>query len=162
MKGFSVNDYNARRNDVYDNGMWQADSALLTLCRISKIVTDNVSLDDVSGEKLSETMKNILLFLDEKNGATQLEIVKATRAKAPTVTLSLQKLEGLGYVTRKNDLIDLRSLRVYLTGKGTAFCDSYIKAMKSYENTAFRDMDEDEIATFAKLSLKILNRLLEE
>lgn len=161
MKAFSVNDYNAGRRALSDAAC-EADSALLTLCRISKIVTDNAMSDNEHGDKLSETMKNILLFLRENSGATQLEIVKGTNTKAPTVTVSLQKLESLGYVTRKNDLIDLRSLRVYLTEKGIEFCGGYVKALKGYENAAYKDMSEEEIKAFSELSLKVLHSLSEE
>lgn len=56
--------------------------------------------------------------LYEKDNVTQLDLVKSSDLKAPTVSYSLQQMEGDGLIYREADKSDGRSTRVYLTDEG--------------------------------------------
>ena len=62
----------------------------------------------------------ILMELSHTETATQYELAKRTHLTAPTVSVTLQKMEHDGYITRTPDENDLRQMRVALTEKGKA------------------------------------------
>ena len=62
----------------------------------------------------------ILMELSHTESATQYELAKRTHLTAPTVSVTLQKMEHDGYITRTPDENDLRQMRVSLTEKGKA------------------------------------------
>ena len=62
----------------------------------------------------------ILIELSHLESATQYELAKRTHLTAPTVSVTLQKMEHDGYITRTPDENDLRQMRVALTEKGKA------------------------------------------
>ena len=60
----------------------------------------------------------ILMELSHCKHATQYELAKRTHLTAPTVSVTLQKMEHDGYITRTPDEHDLRQMQVSLTQKG--------------------------------------------
>ena len=62
----------------------------------------------------------ILIELSHLESATQYELARRTHLTAPTVSVTLQKMEHDGYITRTPDEKDLRQMRVSLTEKGKA------------------------------------------
>ena len=60
----------------------------------------------------------ILMELSHTETATQYELAKRTHLTAPTVSVTLQKMEHDGYITRTPDEHDLRQMQVSLTKKG--------------------------------------------
>ncbi len=62
----------------------------------------------------------ILMELSHSESATQYELARRTHLTAPTVSVTLQKMEHDGYITRTPDENDLRQMRVALTDKGKA------------------------------------------
>lgn len=62
--------------------------------------------------------RHLLHPLSLKDGVTQLDLVKLTRLKAPTVSTTLRNMEADGLVNRETDKDDARATRVYLTDRG--------------------------------------------
>ena len=104
----------------------------------------------------------LMMELSREDGRTQLDLVKATHLKAPTISVALQKLESDGYVTRKPDENDLRAMRVYLTDKGKALEDALKKRVEEEENAAASVLTEEECETLSVLLMKIRGNLLHE
>lgn len=61
---------------------------------------------------------SILVELSHAEKMTQYELAKRTRLTPPTVSVTLQKMEHDGYITRTQDENDLRQMQVSLTEKG--------------------------------------------
>lgn len=61
----------------------------------------------------------ILMELSHCDHSTQYELAKRTHLTPPTVSVTLQKMEHDGYITRTPDENDLRQMQVALTDKGT-------------------------------------------
>lgn len=61
---------------------------------------------------------HLLKPLYEKDNVTQLDLVRSTDLKPPTVSYSLQQMESEGLIYREADKKDARSTRVYLTEEG--------------------------------------------
>ena len=60
----------------------------------------------------------LLSTLYIKDGGTQLSLAEKTGMKAPTISITLRKMEKEGLVDRIVDESDLRKTHVYLTEKG--------------------------------------------
>lgn len=95
-----------------------------------------------------------------KPGVTQLELVKATHLKAPTVSVTLQKMERDGLVSRRDNENDLRETLVYLTEKGKAI-DDKIKVIHAEGDTAaLAGLSDEEIITLQNLLNRVIDNLL--
>lgn len=95
-----------------------------------------------------------------KPGVTQLELVKATHLKPPTVSVTLQKMERDGIVTRVTNENDLRETFVYLTDKGKAI-DEKIRIMhEEGDKVALGSLSNEEVETLSALLNKVIDNLL--
>ena len=95
-------------------------------------------------------------------GVTQLDLVKAAHLKPPTVSVTLQKMERDGLVTRQSNESDMRQTLVYLTDKGKAI-DERIRVMHEEADTAaLQGLSDSEIETLSLLLNKVIDNLLPE
>ncbi len=104
----------------------------------------------------------ILMELSRKDGCTQLDLVRATHLKAPTISVTLQKLEKDGFVHRTPDEFDLRATRVFLTEKGKLLDSQIKKRIHEEEAAATKDLTQEETETLILLLTKIKMTLMAE
>lgn len=102
-----------------------------------------------------------MMELGHRDGVTQLDLVKATHLKAPTISIALQKLERDGYVIRKHDDYDLRSIRVFLTDKGKSYNRLIIKKVIDAEQDALKPLTDTEAKQLMRLLVKLRENMLE-
>lgn len=77
--------------------------------------------------------QGIIMKLGKQNGQSQLDLSKGLMLSAPTVSLTLQKMEYEGYIERKQDDVDARITRVYLTDKGFEMDEKIRQIFKKVE-----------------------------
>jgi len=95
------------------------------------------------------------------DGINQLELVKSTHLRAPTVSVILQKMESEGVVERrKDDENDKRSVHVYLTDKGRKLDLEHISRIKKLDTIAMEGLSESEKEVLMKTLPKIRDNLL--
>lgn len=111
---------------------------------------------------LNGCYRPIIFSLVHHDGLTQLEIVQKTHFKAPTISLTLQKMELEGYVLRKQDESDMRQVRVYLTDKGREYDDKMIKLLKESEKLALASLTNEEILTLERILTKLNYKMAQE
>ncbi len=92
--------------------------------------------------------------LAKEDGRTQLELVNATGLKAPTVSVTLQKMEKEGYITRNRDQNDLRATRVFLSDKGRGLIEMQKKGFLEIESRLFDSLGAKDSEAFLSLLLK--------
>ena len=93
----------------------------------------------------------ILMELSHSESVTQYELAKRTHLTAPTVSVTLQKMEHDGYITRTPDENDLRQMRVSLTEKGKAAeADNRARA-NALEQTLLNGLTDEERAQLSAL-----------
>lgn len=93
----------------------------------------------------------ILMELSHLESATQYELARRTHLTAPTVSVTLQKMEHDGYITRTPDENDLRQMRVSLTEKGKAAeADNRARA-NALEQTLLAGLTDEERAQLSAL-----------
>lgn len=110
--------------------------------------------------EMQRSCRLIMMELAHRDNVTQLDLVHATHLKAPTVSVSLQKMERDGLVLRRPDEDDLRATRVFLTEKGRAMDRSIVTKIRENEHEIENCLSEEELKTLRAILLKILNNLI--
>lgn len=90
---------------------------------------------------------------------TQYELAKHTHLTPPTVSVTLQKMERDGYITRVPDESDMRQMRVTLTEKGIAVDRANMKKAQEIEALAFEGISPEETQELSRLLLNIRTNL---
>ena len=103
----------------------------------------------------------LLRSLGHMEGCTQLDLVKETHLKPPTVSVTLKKLEENGFVERKTDEHDLRAIRVFLTDKGRKLNESTIARCKMADDIFMSDISEEEVEILLRVLTKMRNNMLQ-
>ncbi|MBQ2766225.1 MAG: MarR family transcriptional regulator [Clostridia bacterium] len=93
-------------------------------------------------------------------GVTQLDLVKATHLKPPTVSVTLAKMERDGLVTRCNNENDLRQTLVYLTEKGKSIDERIHVIHKEGDRIALDGLSEHDIDVLSSLLNRVIDNLL--
>lgn len=116
--------------------------------------------DDSEGVMSQPGAHLVLSRLAVCDGITQLELVRATHLRPPTVSVILQKMEAEGLVERKSDEHDRRAIRVTLTEAGRELDQKHIEKIKKIDGVALAELTEEEFSVLMKLLPKIRNKLL--
>ena len=136
-------------------------SPMTLIAEISRLMGDKIREKTDTNPISQKSGREILRELAKKDGRTQLELVKATHLKAPTISVVLQKLEKQGFVRRTPDKYDLRATRVFLTEKGIELDNTMRKRIKEEEALAMENLSDKEYDTLITLLEKIRNNILE-
>ena len=87
-----------------------------------------------------------------KDGIPQSQLAHGLHVAPATVTISLQRMEGIGLIERRQDPHDQRVSRVYLTDKG--------RLLRSQVEGNVRKLEEQALAGFTDQELILLRRFL--
>ena len=105
-------------------------------------------LQAVLDEKnVKEGYRKILMVLGKEDGISQLSIAKQIRLKPSTVSIALKKMEREGYITRVNDLKDMRMSRVYLTETGLEIANLAYDVTEKLGEALMEGISEAELQT---------------
>lgn len=81
----------------------------------------------------------------ENESLTQLELVKITELKAPTISITLRNMERDGIVRREKKDSDRRETHVFITDKGKKMYTKVLDALKKAEETMLNGLTEKEL-----------------
>lgn len=108
----------------------------------------------------TEVCRDIMRELARKDGVTQLDLVRITYYAAPSISVSLQKLEEKGYVYREEDKADRRAIRVYITEQGKAANLEMNHTIKEFDRQTMSGISEearaDLIETLLAMRINVL------
>lgn len=90
----------------------------------------------------------ILKLLMHERGLSQKEIAKRLCLSPPSVTMSIQRMEKAGMVSRSQDEKDQRVSRIDLTEKGKKYTDEIEKIFEKNEKKLRQGFSEAEICLF--------------
>ena len=129
------------------------DVSKLFKCRIRKKAEEN---------NLSDTYRLIIFYLAKHNAGTQLDLVNFTRCKAPTISLTLQKMEQEGLVERVQSKEDARKTLVYLTEKGFEYDRKMVEIFESESCKLLSMITEEEKEQLERILTKLVNVMCQE
>ena len=111
---------------------------------------------------MQSSCRHLLFHLSIQDGCTQLQLAKLTHLKPPTVSVTLQKMEHEGYVTRRSDENDLRQTLVFLTDKGREYNQKIRNRIHELEEIVMNDITAEEKEVLMKLLSRMRDNLSEE
>ena len=111
---------------------------------------------------MSDSYRPFIHILAERDDLTQLELSKRTHLTAPTVSVTLQKMELSGLITRTPDPQDMRQIRVRLTEKGRELHHIVVGIVEKTENSVLNGVTPEEQELLKKLLSKMRDNLLNE
>ena len=134
----------------------------IKLCNeISRLFRAKMRQSDDSEGVMSQPGAHLVLArLAVCDGITQLELVRATHLRPPTVSVILQKMESEGLVERKCDEHDRRAVRVTLTEAGRALDRKNIETIHCIDRVALGNLSQEEIEILMSLLPKIRDQLI--
>ncbi len=147
-----------KRDDSYE----KKPHPMMLIHEVCRLMGDKIRAKGAGSPIEQRSGRLLMMELSKEEGRTQLDLVKATHLKAPTISVALQKLEADGYVMRKPDENDLRAMRVYLTDKGRALEDGLKKRVQEEEKAAASVLTEEECEILCSLLVKIRSNLLSD
>ena len=103
--------------------------------------------------------RQLLSALYAQDGGTQLSLADRTGIKAPTVSITLRKMEKEGIVRRVVDESDLRKTHVFLTEKGKKVTLDMNKCMDRVNAVFTEGMTKEQKAFFAETLERIKEAL---
>ena len=92
----------------------------------------------------------LLTALYIKDGGTQLSLAEKTGMKAPTISITLRKMEKEGLVKRVVDENDLRKTHVYLSDKGRETTERLNEGINGINSIFVEGMTDEEVDFFIK------------
>ena len=104
----------------------------------------------------------ILRFLSHEDGVTQVDIARHSHFTAPTVSVTLKKMEDEGLIVRKTDKNDTRRTRVFITDKGRELESRLFEKAMDCEKILICGFSAEETATLCRLLKKARENILSE
>ena len=109
-----------------------------------------------------EQCTQLFWALRKNNGMAQKEIAKKLGITPPSMTVMIKKLEGEGYIVKKQDEKDQRMTRIFITEKGKEIAHHMESVLKTLEQEAFANMSEEEIMLLRRLLIQMKENLLDK
>ena len=106
--------------------------------------------------------RQILRFLMHEDGVTQVDIARHSHFTAPTVSVTLKKMEDEGLIRRKTDKNDTRRTRVFITEKGREWETRLFESALDIEKILICGLSEEENAELCRLLKKVRENILAE
>ena len=110
---------------------------------------------------VQKTFGPILKTLSETEGISQSTLAEMMRVTAPSMSVSLQKMENAGLLLRKSDGEDMRQIRLYLTEAGRETAQKAEREIKRVDAMLIEGLTQEEQKIFKRILIKILNSLNE-
>lgn len=96
----------------------------------------------------------ILSVLSQRDGDTQLDLVQRSGLQAPTISITLRRMEREGLVRRVTDENDLRKSHVFITEKGRCKAQEAENASKEFGQMILDGISNEEIEVFLSVMEK--------
>ncbi len=106
--------------------------------------------------------RHVMKPLMENDGLTQLDLVKITKLKAPTISITLRNMEREGIVRREKNDNDRRETHVYITDKGRQMHAKVLEAFDKAEQTMLMGISDGELKEIGLLIEKMTANLKNE
>ena len=103
----------------------------------------------------------ILDALWQQDGLSANEISQRTGLANSTLTSMLDRMEDAGLVIRKRSAEDRRVIRIFLGPKARLCREQYTAVSEKMTDIYFRGFEENEVASFESLLLRVLENVRE-
>ena len=126
---------------------------------VSKLFRDIINRE-VEKQGILNSYRQLLFCLGRKDGVNQLELVRETHLKAPTISVTLRSMEADGLVVRKTDEKDARVIHVYLTEKGRQTDDRIREIHHELDRIMAAGIPQEELDALVSTLKKMRDNML--
>ena len=114
-----------------------------------------------AGLDITPEQWSVLMFLWQQDGVTQREIADATYKDKPSITRLIDNLERQGLLYRKQDNVDRRTNKIFLTQAGQDLHKSARVVTLGTMQTALNGLNKQEIEQAQYLLKKVFSNIQE-
>ncbi len=136
-------------------------TVLMMVNELSKLFEDSIIQDKEIPLLKEKTARLILAYLAINDGVTQQQLVKVTQMKGSTVSVAVTKMENEGYIVRKSNEYDMRSVKIHLTKKGRALSDEAKRFLDQKDSKIMHGIAERDIRIAKYVLEKMIDNLLD-
>ncbi len=110
-------------------------------------------------DKIGVTMAfgPVLRILHQTDGLTQSELAQKLRFRASSISVTIRKMENLGYIVKQQDKSDARVTHIFLTEHGISLEKKIKQTFKHADNELIAPLLKEEKLMLKQLLLKIHN-----
>ncbi|AFL83653.1 transcriptional regulator [Belliella baltica DSM 15883] len=123
---------------------------------ISRMYNQKAALEDFTA-----SIGYVLININSKDGTPATKIAPLMGLEARSLTRMLKTMEEKGLIYRKQDPVDMRSVRIYLTDEGKRKKEISVETIKNFNVHVREEVTEEELDTFFKVFHKI-NQTIEK
>ena len=103
----------------------------------------------------------IMLALAESDGLTPGGLARRIGVRPPTITKTINRLQGQGFVERRASESDSRQAHIWLTEAGSEAIRSIEKALRKTDRQVVKGLDKKELKQLIRLLSRIEANLLD-
>jgi DNA-binding MarR family transcriptional regulator len=111
---------------------------------------------------MRSSYRHVMKPLMDNESLTQLELVKITKLKAPTISITLRNMEREGIVRREKNDADRRETHVYITDKGREMHSKILESLEKAEKVMLNGITDKELKSVRTILDKMSKNLNEE
>lgn len=111
---------------------------------IARLFHGRMRTYDLDGVISQDSARQLMRQLHRTDGCSQLDLVRLTHLKAPTVSVTLRRMEEEGLVDRHADALDMRVTRVYLSEKGREHNRLVHERLKGLDTELMQGFSQEE------------------
>lgn len=117
---------------------------------------------ELDGVMTQDSARLIMRALAFEDGCSQLDLVRRTHLKAPTVSVTLRRMEEEGLVVREPNAMDMRVICVRLSEKGKQHNREIFKRLQTVDGELMQGFSEEETATLLQFLERMRDNILPE
>jgi DNA-binding MarR family transcriptional regulator len=118
--------------------------------------------ESFNSKGLSNTAHTILIHLNHHESLTQVELVEKAHVRPSTMSVTLQKMETEGLITRVACMEDQRCIHVKITELGKSMLEDGKKHVHELELEFTENIDPEELEITKKILHKLIEKMLED
>ncbi len=141
------------------NKLSEKEAACVAELKNASGIYGRVISDRMEKNGLRASYKRVLEPLVQHDSLTQLELVKITNLKAPTISITLRNMEREGIVSRVKNTQDRRETHVAVTEQGRRMYSKLTAAIEKVEKDMLCDISEEEKDALCLILEKISKNL---
>lgn len=120
-----------------------------------------------AGEKaeligISPAVNSVLFHLGRNTTLTQVELVNRSHLRPSSISVTLQKMENDGLITRKINPEDQRYIMVSITEKGRILERKIAESIRNLDIEITKNINDQEKEITKKVIMQIINKLMED
>lgn len=136
------------------------DATVVMLAHDISRLFHNQMRNELSKQNINHSYHRLLFHLSNNDSLTQLDLVKFTHLKAPSISVTLQKMEYDGLITRETNPSDMRQVIIRITDKGRQLNETVRTILQEQDKMCMDGITDEEIGAAKKVLDKMIHNLI--